>query len=90
MTTAGVVSPLNNDPSYVATTLFVLVGVPLNGYMWGLWADWVLEPYIRATYIFYLPQRHTRIYVRLLQALKRARDSCFRTMQERFKVDDVK
>ena len=75
MTTAGVVGPLDNDGSYMFTTFYVLVGVPLNGFLWGLWADWVLEPYMQETYIYYLPQKHPRIYVRLISWLIRAREA---------------
>ena len=71
MTTAGVVGPLDNDASYMFTTFYVLIGVPLNGYLWGLWADWILEPYISDSYIYYLPQKHPRIFVRMMEWLQR-------------------
>ena len=71
---------MSNDGSYMFTTVYVLLGVPLNGFLWGLWADWVLEPYVAETYIYYLPQKHPRIFVRLMQWLARARETMRITM----------
>ena len=35
LTTAGIIDPRNNDTSYWATSVFLLVGIPLHGLFWG-------------------------------------------------------